>query len=116
MFTRNDFSEHAVRLTVIIMALMNRHPLDHFSDLEDGQKSKFNRILNTYISQLPEDFDDFIKNEFNRVCQEDVFTKKFNPATCQLPCSSQILVTEEQREKIESGEFFFTDVHKQMII
>lgn len=114
-FTRSDFTEHATRLTVIIMEKMNRNPLDHFHDLEEGQKNKFNRLLNTYISQLPEDFSTTILSDFNRVCTEDVFTRRFNPSLCTLPSQSRILVTDEQREKIASGEFFFTDVHREMM-
>ena len=70
MFSKEDFNQdNATRLSVIIMTEMKRHPLTPFQDLPPSQKVKFNRLLNDYIQNLPEEWEPILLADFNRIVQ-----------------------------------------------
>ena len=55
------------------MSRQNYDPMTNFHKLEPKQKRLFNEELNKYIRALSDDFEEKIKEDFNRVCQEEVF-------------------------------------------
>jgi len=81
MFRQSDFEgETKQRLLVIVMSRIGKFPLTPFHRLLNGEKAKFNEVLNQYISDLPdENWEQHITDDFNQICSEEVFTSLFKP-------------------------------------
>ena len=78
MFEPKDFQgETATRLQVIIMTVMGKNPLTDFFSLMQHEKRKFNEHLNKYIQSLPEEWEDRVKEDFHRACNDEIFNEKF---------------------------------------
>jgi len=94
------------------MTQMKRPPLTQFKDLPPSQKKKFNRLLNEYIFELPDDWESVILADFNRIVLEDILNEDFDPSKMVVKdCNTepQMLLTEEQKQflgkvKEEKGE------------
>jgi hypothetical protein len=85
-FTQTDFNENDVRtkLTVVINDQMGLPALHRFSELTTRQKSKFNQLMCTYISELPqEDYLEKLHKDFCSV-MGDVF-ETLKPEECFVP-------------------------------
>ena len=81
MFSTDDFANEEItsKLSVIIMTKLGQPPLSNFHKLMEKEKKKFNKDLNTYIKNLPnEDWLAKLTNEYNEICSEDIFNEKFN--------------------------------------
>lgn len=78
-FCMKDFKNRDIveKLQVVIMGEMAKPPLTMFRSLTKGDQRRFNDRLNFYIRSLPEEWEDVLQRDFNRVCQEDLFTEKF---------------------------------------
>jgi hypothetical protein len=72
-FSLDNFKQYSQQLQLIIMSRQNYDPMTNFHKLEPKQKRLFNEELNLYIRALSDDFEEKIKEDFNRVCQEEVF-------------------------------------------
>jgi hypothetical protein len=72
-FTQEHFKQFSQQLQVIIMSRRDLDPMTNFKSLEPKQKRLFNEDLNAYIRALPCEFESYITEEFNRVCQEEIF-------------------------------------------
>jgi hypothetical protein len=72
-FSLDNFKQYSQQLQLIIMSRQNYDPMTNFHKLEPKQKRLFNEELNKYIRALSDDFEEKIKEDFNRVCQEEVF-------------------------------------------
>jgi len=72
-FSLDNFHKYSQQLRVIIMSRQNHDPLTQFRDLEPKQKRLFNEELNKYIRALTEDFHNKITEDFNYICQEEIF-------------------------------------------
>jgi hypothetical protein len=80
MFTKEDFTGDTVtRLQVIINNRIGVPPLSAFSELPEGKKKKYNRLLNEYVNALPENWESVILADFNQIADEDIFPN-INPA------------------------------------
>ena len=101
-FTLDNFHQFSQQLRVIIMSRQNHDPMTNFKNLEPKQKRLFNEELNQYIRALTEDFDKKITEDFNLVCQEEIFpflnTKYKNLAVRQ---SSEEELSNETKEYTE---------------
>ena len=74
--------ENVDRLRVIIMDAMEHYPLKPFKRLKPREQKRFNEKLNDYITHLPElevDWNLQLQNDFNEVCQREIFTEDFDP-------------------------------------
>ena len=69
----DNFKQYSQQLQVIIMSRQNHDPMTNFKSLEPKQKRLFNEELNQYIRALTENFDKKITEDFNFVCQEEIF-------------------------------------------
>jgi len=79
MFTPEDFKgETAQRLQVIIMTRMSKHPLTNFKTMMTHEKKKFNKILNQYIAELPDDWEGKVVDDFHSACNEEIFNESFH--------------------------------------
>lgn len=106
-FSKEDFHnrEHATRLTVVIMKLMDKKPLTQFRDLPPTQQTKFNRFLNEYIQSLGEEWELQLFNDFDRIVNEDILNEEFDPSTIfvrDTTVERNVLLTEEQQEWIKT--------------
>jgi hypothetical protein len=72
-FTLDNFKDYSQQLQVIIMSRQNHDPMTNFKSLEPKQKRLFNEELNKYIRALTDNFDKQITEDFNFVCQEEIF-------------------------------------------
>lgn len=73
-FTQDDFKRYSQQLQVIIMSRRDLDPMTNFKSLEPKQQRLFNETLNAYIRALPTDtFGETIINDFNLVCNEEIF-------------------------------------------
>jgi len=72
-FTLDNFKQYSQQLQVIIMSRQNHDPMTSFKSLEPKQKRLFNEELNKYIRALTEDFDKKITEDFNFICNEEIF-------------------------------------------
>jgi hypothetical protein len=103
-FQQTDFQGDTVtRLSVIIQSKMGNPPLTLFRDMGESQKKKFNRLLNEYVSMLGEDWEKIIQDQFNLICQEDIFVESFDPSKLDILLTGgnkELLLTEEQKEFI----------------
>lgn len=105
-FQQSDFSgETVTRLGVIIQSKMGNPPLTLFRDMGESQQKKFNRLLNEYVKMLGEDWENVIQEQFNLICQEDIFTESFDPSKLDVLLNGgnrELLLTEEQKEFIKT--------------
>ena len=110
-FGKQDFTaDNATRLSVIIMPRMGKDPLTPFKSLAPAQQSKFNRLMNEYISSLGEDWEERLLAEFNLIVNEDILNENFNPESQFVPMintDKEYLLTEEQEE-------FFADKPEEL--
>jgi hypothetical protein len=107
-FTKEDFTqETATRLNVIIMKKMEQKPLTRFYTLPQALKAKHTRLLNEYISTLPEDWEEKLLSDFNTIVLEDVLTEDFDPSKEYVKdCNTerQLIISPEQQAWIDSEE------------
>lgn len=100
-FQATDFQgETVTRLGVIIQSKMGNSPLTQFRDMGESQQKKFNRLLNEYVKMLGEDWENVIMDQFNLICQEDIFTESFDPSKLDILMNGgnrELLLTEEQK-------------------
>ena len=90
MFNQQDFQEHSTRLSVIIMDKMNKPILTSFRMLTNNDKIKFNKLLNQYINDLPqESWKDNLMNDFNLITEEKLFNESFDPSKLHIPIVSK---------------------------
>ena len=105
MFSKEDFNQdNATRLSVIIMTEMKRHPLTPFKDLPPSQKVKFNRLLNDYIQNLPDNWEPTLLADFNRIVSEDILNEDFDPSKIVVKDYNpepELLLTDEQKDFLE---------------
>jgi len=81
MFSQNDLKgDIQMKLTVIIMAMLEKYPLTPVNHLFSKERKQFDELLNDYINQLPEnDWEEHITTDFNKVCIDKIFTSSFQP-------------------------------------
>ena len=72
-FTLENFHQYSQQLRVIIMSRQNYDPMTQFKNLEPKQQRLFNEELNKYIRALTGDFHNKITEDFNYICQEEIF-------------------------------------------
>jgi hypothetical protein len=90
MFNQQDFQEHSTRLSVIIMDKMNKPILTSFRMLTNNDKIKFNKLLNQYINDLPqESWKDNLMNDFNLITEDKLFNESFDPSKLHIPIVSK---------------------------
>ena len=103
-FQATDFQgETVTRLGVIIQSKMGNSPLTQFRDMSESQKKKFNRLLNEYVKMLGNDWEKEIMDQFNLICQEDIFTESFDPSKLDILMNGgnkELLLTDEQKSFI----------------
>lgn len=103
-FSKEDFTqENATRFMVIIMSKMGKPPLTNFNDLPQTQKTKFNRLLNEYISTLGENWETLLMNDFDTIINEDVINEDFDPSkiiVMNTITERNIILSPEQEEWI----------------
>ena len=101
-FKTEDFNnENAQRLSVIIMFKMGFKPLQSFRELNNGGKTKFNRLMNEYIRALPDNWETVLLEDFNRIVLEEILTDDFDPSKTyikELGCNKELLLSEEQKQ------------------
>jgi len=88
VFNEEDFNKHSQRLQLIIMCKMNKPALTRFSQLNENDKKKFNKLLNSYILSLPTEKDEWMDKlveDFNTFCCDNVFTDDFDPSKYNVP-------------------------------
>jgi len=78
MFCPDDFLKKEIKdkLHVITMSKLNKYPLTNFETLSIKEKRIANEIVNEYISKLPKlnaDWNAKLTNDFNLICNEDIF-------------------------------------------
>jgi len=106
-FTQDDFAKYAQQISVIIMVRIGKRPLTSFGILANGEKRKFNRVMNEYLQGLGEDWEKKLVEDFNQTCDEDLFTNDFKPElipVSQRDASRELLLTEEQLTFVDSEE------------
>jgi len=107
-FSQEDFTpENATRLSVIVMSKLGKPPLSQFRDLVEGQKRKFNRLMNEYIQSLGEDWKPKLLDDFNTIINEDVMNEEFDPSKIFVKdyiTERNVLLSPEQEEWIKSEE------------
>ena len=104
-FTQQDFLEQATRLSVIIMSQMGKPPLTRYTSLPDGQKAKFNRLMNSFIRSLGEDWNDALLAQFNQIVSEDILNDDFKPEQTfirEVSTTRELILTDEQAEYFAS--------------
>lgn len=105
-FSQIDFtSENAQRLSVIIMPRIKKPALTPFRSLNDRDKQKFNKLMNEYIADLGEDWEDKLLKDFNDVAYDEVFIDTFQPEWCPIQLIDtdiKMLMTDEQKEFLEN--------------
>jgi hypothetical protein len=72
-FTLENFHQYSQQLRVIIMSRQNYDPMTQFKNLEPKQQRLFNEELNRYIRALTGDFHNKITEDFNYICNEEIF-------------------------------------------
>jgi hypothetical protein len=85
------------------MPRIGKPPLTLFKDLAQSQKHRYNRILNEYIENLGENWEETILREFNLIVNEQILTEEFDPSkqfvTALTPvCKENLILTDEQKE------------------
>ena len=102
MFSKEDFNkENAERLSVIIMAQMDKPPLTCFPQLTTSQRTKFNRLLNEYIQNYlqTDDWQDKLLYDFNLIITDDVLNEEFDASKQFVPIINtdrELLLNENQ--------------------
>ena len=90
------------------MSQMGKYPLMSYRRLINGEQRKFNRLMNEYLSNLGEDWEERIIADFNRICDEELFTDSFNPElipVSQREGGKELLLTEEQKVFVDEAEY-----------
>jgi hypothetical protein len=67
---------------------MNKPALTRFSQLNENDKKKFNKLLNSYILSLPTETDEWMDKlveDFNTFCCDNIFTDDFDPSKYNVP-------------------------------
>jgi hypothetical protein len=112
-FTKEDFSRHWERLTVIVNHKIGQPVLTPFKSHSDLKKKKFNKILNEYIREIGAhaNWEERLLNEFNELVQEELWDNPKFKVENQFVKEGghEVLLTEEQKEflekkRIELGE------------
>jgi hypothetical protein len=105
VFNQEMFLANSIKLTVIVMRRMNRKHTCSFHSLEESQKKKFNRILNSYIKDLEEGKEEeTITNEFNQIVNEDILNEEFRAESefvKEIKTDTELLLTDDQRTYLE---------------
>ena len=103
-FSHADFTlENATRLSVIIMPRIGKPPLTSFKSLPPSWQTKFNRVMNQYISLNlnNENWESKLLADFNLIVNEDILNENFNPDDTFIPIintDKELLLTDEQKE------------------
>jgi len=100
-FGKDDFNkENAQRLSVIIMPKLGYAPLHSFKALGDSQQKKFNRIMNEYIQKLPDNWQEVLMEDFNRIVNEDILNEDFNAGNqfVSVIGARETILSQEQKE------------------
>jgi hypothetical protein len=111
MFTKEDFTqENAERLRLITNHKMLLPLMTPFYSLAPTMKTKFNRIMNEYISTLGEDWNTKLLSDFNTLVTEELLNENFDPSKQfikEMNTDRQILYSPEQeqwiKEETEAG-------------
>ena len=107
-FTKEDFTEEtATKLNVIIMQQLGQKPLTRFYNLPQALKTKHTRLLNEYISSLPEDWNEKLWNDFNTIVNEEILTENFDPSREFVKlCNTEkeLVISPESQAWIDSEE------------
>ena len=114
IFTEHWNKENAQRLSVIIMKEMKLSLLTRFNDLQPSQKTKFNRLMNSYIISLP-DIETLI-NDFDLIVNEDILNESFDPSKISCDGEKQLILTEEQKEQVKEGTLKLMEEHEKIIV
>ena len=106
MFSQTDLhGETAQKLSVVCMSKLGQNPLRNFRSLLEGEKKKFNKLMNIYIQSLGEDWKDILTKDFNEVCTDEVFTENFRPNETYIKeIDTEIKLLENPNVTIESAE------------
>ena len=103
-FTHADFTpENAERLKLITNHKMLLPLLTPFYSLAPTMKTKFNRIMNQYISELGEDWESKLLTDFNTLVNEELLNEDFDPSKQfikEMNTDRKILFSPEQEEWI----------------
>ena len=104
-FSKDDFvGDRVTQLSVIVMTKIGMPPLCQFRDLMGSQQKRFNKALNKYVNELPEDgWDEIITQDFNTIVLDDVMNDKFKAEKQYVGnvCLTPQLLEEVKEEKIE---------------
>lgn len=107
-FGKDDFNkENAQRLSVIIMPQMKRHPLFSFRELNERDKTKFNKLMNAYIQThlAGDDWEAKLHADFNDICNDEIFTDDLAPERMFVPQITEpqmVFKDDTEREWYES--------------
>ena len=81
-FSMEDFvGDNVTRLSVICMPKIGKKPLFPFKSLMEHEKKKFNKAMNEYIQSLGENWDESLRQDFDEVCNAEIFNEQFDPTT-----------------------------------
>lgn len=82
-FQKEDFTQDIAReLNAVIMEQMGRHPLFNFGNLNPRSQNKFNKLLNEFINQMPDDWRPYLAECYNDVMCDRVFNEGFKAELC----------------------------------
>jgi len=82
MFSTDDFANPEItqKLGVVIMTKIGKPPMTNFHKLLSKDKKYFNKTMNEYIKTFVDNkWNEQLTNEFNHICNDDIFTEEFNP-------------------------------------
>jgi hypothetical protein len=108
-FSNSDFKGLTLqRLNSIVLIQLGEQIVGSFKDLPPIKQKKYNKILNQYIRELPEEgWDEKIQEDFNDICLEHLFENpKWSPEKIMgLQLSAEITelakeYTPEQEEEV----------------
>jgi len=104
VFSQEDFTqENAERLKVITFSKMLMPLMTPYYSLCPTMKTKFNRIMNEYISSLGEDWEPKLWTDFNTLVNEEIMNEDFDPSKQfikEMNTDKKILYSPEQEEWI----------------
>ena len=110
-FSHEDFTpENAERLKVITNHKMLLPLMTAFYSLNPTMKTKFNRVMNEYISSLGEDWETTLTTDFNTLINENLLNEDFDASKQyikELTVDKKIWFSPEQeqwiKEETEAG-------------
>lgn len=79
--------ENIEKLQVIILAKLGKNPLGCFRSLTTGEKKRFNKEMNIYLSFLADNWEEQLQNDFNETCNDDIFNEKFKAESNVFGCA-----------------------------